>query len=81
MKRKNLNAAKLKDFIIHDPRILPIYLRLKSVLSKNKVKNSFLISPIGLCIKFRDIFSNVNINIFLFILFSFASLFSFSTLS
>ncbi len=47
MKRKNLNAAKLKDFIIHDPRILPIYLRLKSVLSKNKVKDSFLVAVSG----------------------------------
>ncbi len=47
MKRKNLNAAKLKDFITHDPRILPIYLRLKSVLSKNKIKDSFLVAVSG----------------------------------
>tara|TARA_B100001741_G_C16525387_1_gene586819 strand:- start:584 stop:1606 length:1023 start_codon:yes stop_codon:yes gene_type:complete len=47
MKRKNLNATKLKDAIIQDKKISAIYLKLKSVLSKFKQNNSFAVAVSG----------------------------------
>ncbi len=47
MKRKNLNAAKLRDAIIQDKNISAIYLRLKSVLSKHKEDSSFAVAISG----------------------------------
>mgnify|MGYP007045174865 CR=1 FL=1 len=38
-KRKNLNAVKLKDIVIQDRKISVIYLKLKSILLKNKGLN------------------------------------------
>ena len=47
MKRKNLNAAKFKDVIIQDKKISAIYFRLKSILSKHKQNNSFVVAVSG----------------------------------
>ncbi len=47
MKRKNLNAKKLKDVLNQDKKILPIYHKLKSVLSKYKKNNSFAVAVSG----------------------------------
>ena len=47
MKIKNLNVAKLKDVIIEDKKISAIYLKLKTVLSKQKQNNSFAVAVSG----------------------------------
>ncbi len=47
MKRKNLNVAKLKDFIIKDKNISEIYLKLKSILSKYKQNKTFVVAVSG----------------------------------
>ena len=47
MKRKNLNAAKLKNVIIKDKKISSIYLRLKSILSKQKKNNLIAVAVSG----------------------------------
>ena len=47
MKRKNLNVAKLKDFIIKDINISEIYLKLKSILSKYKQNKTFVVAVSG----------------------------------
>ena len=47
MKRKNLNAVKLKDIVIQDRKISVIYLKLKSILLKNNKNNSFAVAVSG----------------------------------
>ena len=47
MRRKNLNAVKLRDVIIKDKKINPIYKKLKSVLLKVKQNNSFAVAVSG----------------------------------
>ena len=47
MKTKNLNVAKLKNVIIKDKKISAIYLKLKTVLSKQKQNNSFAVAVSG----------------------------------
>ena len=47
MRRKNLNAVKLRDVIIKDKKINPIYKKLKSVLLKSKKNNSFAVAVSG----------------------------------
>ena len=47
MKRKDLNAVKLKDVLNQDKKISAIYLKLKSILSKYKLNNSFAVAVSG----------------------------------
>ena len=47
MKRKDLNAVKLKDVFNQDKKISAIYLKLKSILSKYKLNNSFAVAVSG----------------------------------
>ena len=47
MKRKNLNAAKLKDIFIQDRQIAEIYFKLSSILSRYKKPNSFAVAVSG----------------------------------
>ena len=47
MKRKNLNAAKLKNIITLDKKISTIYHKLKLILSKQTTNNSFAIAVSG----------------------------------
>ena len=47
MKRKDLNAVKLKHIFNQDKKISAIYLKLKSILSKYKQNNSFAVAVSG----------------------------------
>ena len=47
MKRKDLNAVKLKHVFNQDKKISAIYLKLKSILSKYKQNNSFAVAVSG----------------------------------
>ena len=47
MKIKNSNVAKFKDVIIEDKKISALYIKLKSVLSKNNKNSTYAVAVSG----------------------------------